>query len=153
MKYPKIFIIILNWNGKKDTLECIASLKKIEQPRYQLLIVDNGSTDNSVAEIRKHFSVPILETHENLGFAEGNNRGISWALLKHAEWILLLNNDTIVDPHFLAAFVEATKQKPNGKIFGAKIYNYQKPNEIDHLGGYWAKDQGEFFFLCKRKNG
>ncbi|MBI3900540.1 MAG: glycosyltransferase, partial [Chlamydiia bacterium] len=117
MKYPKIFIILLNWNGKYDTLECLTSLKKLKPPKFQLLIVDNGSKDDSVIEIRKqHPHIPILETGQNLGFAEGNNVGMKWALSKGAEWILLLNNDTVVDPHLLEAFLAAAQEKPKGKI-------------------------------------
>ena len=152
MRYPKLFIILLNWNGKKDTLECLASLMAIESPKFQLLIVDNGSQDDSVTEIRKEYpNIPILETHENLGFAGGNNVGIEWVLSKGAEWILLLNNDTVVDPHFLEAFLKADKEKPNGKIFGAKIYNFKSPQEIDHLGGYWNPKVCEFFSHAQKK--
>ena len=146
MKYPNLFILLLNWNGKTDTLECLASLAKIEAPKFQTLVIDNGSEDDSVRKIRLAFpNVPILETKENLGFAEGNNRGIQWALSKGAEWILLLNNDTIVDPLLLQEFLAAAKSHPNGKIFGAKIYRYDVPNQIDHLGGFWDPVQGEFF--------
>ncbi len=145
MKYPKFFIILLNWNGKKDTLECLASLQQIQTPRFQTLIVDNGSSDDSVLAIRKAFpDVPILETGANLGFAGGNNRGIEWALSKGAEWILLLNNDTIVAPDCLTAFLSAAASRPNARILGAKIYRYHDPNAIDHLGGHWNPDLAEF---------
>lgn len=145
MNYPKFFIILLNWNGKKDTLECLASLQQIQAPRFQTLIVDNGSQDDSVAAIREAFSdVPILETGANLGFAGGNNPGIEWALSKGAEWILLLNNDTIAAPDFLQAFLDAAAAQPKAKILGAKIYRYSDPNTIDHLGGHWNPDLAEF---------
>src|SRR5690606_4973297 len=105
-KWPKIIIILLNWNGKKDTLECLGSLEKVDYPNFQTLIVDNGSTDDSIAAFREnHPNLPILETKANLGFAGGNNVGIEWALRHNAEWILLLNNDTTVDPRFLHAFL------------------------------------------------
>jgi hypothetical protein len=140
----KIIIILLNWNGKNDTLECLSSLKKVTFKRFSTLVVDNGSTDGSVAAIRQRFpETPILETGENLGFAGGNNPGIKWALSKKTEWILLLNNDTIVAPDFLDAFLEAAKAKPKAKILGAKIYRYGEMT-IDHLGGYWDKERAEF---------
>lgn len=142
----KIVIILLNWNGKKDTLECLFSLEKVNTPHFTTIVVDNGSTDDSVVEIRKAFpNVPILETGMNLGFAEGNNRGIEWALRHKAEWILLLNNDTVVDPEFLNAYLRAAKKKPKGKILGGKILSYNKPNLIDHLGGYWAPKEAQFY--------
>jgi GT2 family glycosyltransferase len=145
MRSTKIYIILLNWNGKKDTIECLSSLAKVDFTSFQPLVVDNGSTDGSVAEIRVAFpDVPILKTGENLGFAEGNNRGIEWALSKRAEWILLLNNDTVVSPDFLTAFMEASKLQPKAKILGAKIYRYSEKNTIDHLGGFWNPKIGEF---------
>lgn len=142
---PKIILILLNWNGKKDTLECLASLKQVNYPHFQTVLVDNGSTDDSVAACRAFDpSLPILETKTNLGFAGGNNVGIEWALRHHAEWILLLNNDTVVDPLFLQAFIESAHSQPKAKILGAKILRYQHPQTIDHLGGFWNADLAEF---------
>lgn len=142
---PKIIIILVNWNGKKDTLECLDSLQKVEYPNFLTIVVDNGSVDDSLAAIRAaHPLVPILETGANLGFAGGNNVGIEWALRHHAEWILLLNNDTTVAPDFLNAFLVAAKEEPKAKILGAKILRYSQPTLIDHLGGRWNPDLAEF---------
>lgn len=141
----KILIILLNWNGKKDTLECLASLQKVTYPKFSTIVVDNGSSDDSVTAIRSAFpSVPVFETKENLGFAGGNNVGIAWGLKKDYEWILLLNNDTTVAPDFLDAFMNAAKSNPNAKILGAKIYRSNTPSQIDHLGGIWNAKIGEF---------
>ena len=143
---PRILTILVNWNGKKDTLECLASLEKVSYPRRTTIVVDNGSTDDSVLCIRSAFpNVPIFETKKNLGFAAGNNIGIAWGLTKPYEWILLLNNDTIVAPDFLDAFLIAAKERPKAKILGAKIYRYHDPDRIDHLGGFWDASKGEFF--------
>jgi GT2 family glycosyltransferase len=142
---PKISIILLNWNGKKDTLECLASLQKVRYPNFQAIVVDNGSSDGSAAAFRAAYpQVPILENGANLGFAGGNNPGIEWALRHHAEWILLLNNDTTVAPDFLDAFLKAAKEQPKAKILGAKILRYSQPDIIDHLGGFWSPQMGEF---------
>ncbi len=143
---PKIIVLLLNWNGKKDTLECLSSMEKVTYRNFQTIIVDNGSKDDSVVSLRKAYPhIPILETGANLGFAGGNNVGIEWALRHHAEWILLLNNDTVVAPDFLDAFMKAAKEKPAAKILGAKILRYDKPLVIDHLGGFWRPDLGEFY--------
>ncbi len=145
MRAIKIYIILLNWNGKKDTLECLASLKRVHFSYFQPIVVDNGSTDDSVSAIRKAFpNVPIIEAKENLGFAAGNNLGIEWVLTKKAEWILLLNNDTVVDPDLLQGFMEAVKKQPKAKILGAKIYCYDEKKKIDHLGGFWKKGIADF---------
>ena len=140
----RICIILLNWNGKKDTLECLGSLEKVDYKRHQTIIIDNGSTDDSVDAIRKAYpNIPLFETKKNLGFAAGNNVGIEWALTKHFEWILLLNNDTIVKPNFLTAFLTSAKEK-RAKILGAKIYRYHDPLRIDHIGGFWDPKSAQF---------
>lgn len=142
---PTVYLVLLNWNGKEDTLECLASLQKVGYPRFWTLLVDNGSTDGSVETIRASYpNIPIFESRANLGFAEGNNIGIRWALQKGADWILLLNNDTIVAPDFLERFLEAAQKKPQAKILGAKIYRYDEPKCIDHLGGFWDPVTAEF---------
>jgi GT2 family glycosyltransferase len=142
---PRICIILVNWNGLKDTIECLESIQKVDYKLFSTIVIDNGSTDGSPPILRERFrNVPVFETGENLGFAGGNNVGIEWALEKPFEWILLLNNDTIVDPNFLKAFVEASRQKPEGKIFGAKIYRYGEPQKIDHCGGTWNPKIGDF---------
>ena len=142
---PKVIIILLNWNGVKDTLECLSSLKEVSYPNFQTVVIDNGSKDDSVESIRAAYpKLPLLKTGSNLGFAGGNNLGIEWALRHRADWILLLNNDTTVAPDFLNAFLKATKEKPHGGIFGAKILKYSDPDIIDHLGGFWEEKTGEF---------
>jgi len=144
-KQPRILAILLNWNGKKDTLECLASLKKISYPYCYPLVVDNGSTDDSVTVIRAAFpEVSIIKNKENVGFAAGNNVGLTWALKEPYEWILLLNNDTIVAPDFLERFLESARAQPNAKILGAKIYRYDIPHQIDHLGGTFNSQKVEF---------
>ncbi|MBS0624431.1 MAG: glycosyltransferase family 2 protein [Verrucomicrobia bacterium] len=140
----RVCIILLNWNGKKDTLECLESLEKVTYSRFQTIVVDNGSTDDSVDSIRAAYpNIPLFETKANLGFAGGNNVGIEWALSKPFEWILLLNNDTTVAPDFLDRFLEAAAEK-KAKVLGAKIYRYQDRRRIDHFGGYWNPKIAEF---------
>jgi len=142
---PRICIILLNWNGKNNTLECLESLAKVDYSPFTTIVIDNGSTDDSILAIRTAFPhVPILETGTNLGFAAGNNVGIQWALSKPFEWILLLNNDTIVDPSFLKAFMATAEKEPDAKILGAKIFRYFDPERIDHLGGKWNADNAQF---------
>ncbi|MEJ2008456.1 MAG: glycosyltransferase family 2 protein, partial [Acidobacteriota bacterium] len=93
MKNPEVWIIILNWNGRDDTLECLESTRRIDYTCFNVVVVDNGSNDDSVSAIRKAFpEVEVLETGENLGFAGGNNVGMRYSLEKGAEYVLLLNN-------------------------------------------------------------
>jgi GT2 family glycosyltransferase len=145
MRPAKIIIVLLNWNGKNDTIQCLHSLEKLEGVRFQPIVVDNGSTDGSVPALRAAFpTLPIFEMKQNLGFAAGNNFGIQWALSKHAEWILLLNNDTTVAPDLLTSFLAAAKEQPTAKILGAKILHMNDPARIDHLGGMWNPKIAEF---------
>lgn len=135
---PKVAVVVLNWNGKQDTLECLESIGKLDYPNYQTVVVDNGSTDDSVDAIRTKFpNVFVLQTGANLGYAGGNNVGIKWALNNGADHILLLNNDTAIDPKLLSAFVEAAQTIPNAGVFGAKIYFHDQPDVLWFAGGRW----------------
>lgn len=141
----RVAIIILNWNGIKDTLECLSSLKKVPYPDKEIIIVDNGSTDESVKVLKKQFpEYTLIETGENLGFAGGNNVGIQYALEKNFDSVFLLNNDTTVDPSFLQALVETAEKNPTCGVLGTKILSYNQPDKIDHLGGFWDPNKAEF---------
>jgi GT2 family glycosyltransferase len=103
---PQVACIILNWNGWQDTIECLDALEECTYPHLTVILVDNGSTDDSVAKIRAaHPDIVLLESGENLGFAGGNNIGIRYALAHGAEYLWLLNNDTKPAPHALSALV------------------------------------------------
>ena len=100
---PKVAIVVLNWNGKRDTVECLASLNEIDYSNYEILLVDNGSTDGSQKYFRAQYpEIELIENEMNLGFAEGNNVGIRHAMNGRADYVLLLNNDTFVHPKFLS---------------------------------------------------
>jgi GT2 family glycosyltransferase len=149
---PNVALIILNWNGWKDTLECLDSVQKIKYPNFRVLVVDNGSSDESVSQIRQAFpDVAILETGKNLGYAGGNNAGIAHALNEQPAFILLLNNDTTVDPNILTEFVNAANAYPAAGIFGGKSYYYSSPNTIWALGGKWDKRATEIILICQGK--
>ena len=78
MPKPLIYIIIVNWNGKKDTLECLASLEKVSYPNFKTIIIDNGSKDDSISAIEQGYpNVTMIPTHQNLGFAEGTMWGFA----------------------------------------------------------------------------
>jgi GT2 family glycosyltransferase len=133
---PIIFIIILNWNGKTDTLECLESVSKINYKNFGVTVVDNGSDDGSVDTIRKNFSqITLIKNRENLGFAAGNNVGIRYALNNGADFVFLLNNDTVVEPNILSELVIAYKSLQNPGFLGCKIYFYDQPNKIQYVGG------------------
>ncbi|HEX4840325.1 MAG TPA: glycosyltransferase family 2 protein, partial [Rhabdochlamydiaceae bacterium] len=140
----KLSVVILNWNGKNDTLACLTSLENQGLP-FETIVVDNGSSDDSVVEISKKFpQVILIETGKNLGYAGGNNVGIEYALKHGADVVLLLNNDTIVDRHFIRALLNASQAHPNVGIFGAYPLRMADPEKIDHLGGRWNSATATF---------
>lgn len=127
MDYPKVSIIILNWNGLEDTVECLESLKKVTYPNYKVVVVDNGSEGDDVRILREKFGdyIHIVQNDKNYGFAEGNNIGMRYALTNlHPDYMLLLNNDTVVAPDFLGELVRAGESTPEIAILGPKIYYY-----------------------------
>ncbi len=138
MDDPQVSIIILNWNGWKDTLECLESIFKIDYSNYDIIVVDNHSHDDSINQL-KNYSVnnnfKLIENEENYGFAEGNNIGIKYAL-KHLnpKYILLLNNDTVVDKNFLKELTCAGEKEAKIGILGPKIYSYDNPDIIWSAG-------------------
>lgn len=145
MSNPKVSIIIVNWNGWQDTLECLDSLKKITYPNYEAIIVDNGSTNESVEKIKNWInsngsaiSYKLLANDCNAGFAGGNNVGIKQALENGADYVLLLNNDTTVAPDFLDKLVEAGESGAKCGIVGPKIYFESDKNRIWFGGGYFS---------------
>jgi hypothetical protein len=205
MDSPRVSIIVLNWNGWKDTVECLESLYQIAYPNYDVIVVDNGSADDSVRniemyaegriEVKSRFvkynmnnkpisimqhqknesdgielerkgigascsdrRLVLLRNEKNLGYAEGNNVGIRFALrVFDSDYVLLLNNDVIVASDFLAQMISAAKALPEAGIFSPKTYFYDLPERIQltwnrvelgrgdiFLAGAGEIDQGQF---------
>lgn len=137
---PYVIIIILNWNGWRDTLACVASCRKLTWPNYRIMVVDNGSTDDSEKILRQDLTgVEIIQSGANLGFAGGNNIGIRKALELGADYVWLLNNDTVVDPQALTCLVEAMENDSGVGITGSKIFYHDEPGRIWFAGGMWRK--------------
>lgn len=135
---PSVYIVILNWNGRDDTLACLESIGQVEYSNFRVIVADNGSSDGSIEAIRRAYpDVTIIENHSNLGFAAGNNSAILHALEGGAEFVFLLNNDTVVDPAIISAFVKAASEMPKGGVFGGKIYYYGNKDTLWYAGGYW----------------
>lgn len=199
-------IIILNWNGWEDTLECLESVYQINYPEYDVIVVDNNSEDISIKKIEDYCAGKIkvnssflnyqnenpikifeysstelqssklpemdvinsaeskeklilIKNDKNYGFARGNNIGISYALKSlDAEYVLLLNNDTVVDKDFLTELVDVAKNNDNVGFVGPKVYIYNDKNILQVAGGakvdlkhgevdeiaYHQRDEGQF---------
>jgi hypothetical protein len=136
---------VLNWNGREDTLECLNSIQRVRYRNLHVIAVDNGSTDGSAEAIRAAFpSIDLIVNAANLGFAEGNNIGIRRALVQGAEFVLLLNNDTTVDPDLISELVAGAALNPRAGVLGPKIYYYSVPTRIWSAGGKWNETTMRF---------
>lgn len=181
MKYPNVSIIILNWNGWADTIECLESLYKINYPNYEVIIVDNDSKNDSIEKIRDYCAGKIkvysnffkdatdnkpinlfeyaiteienekfneiindspsnkklilIKNEKNDGFPGGCNIGMEYAIKKGTDYILLLNNDTVVKNNFLDELVNFAEKDREIGIVGSKIYYYDFPNKLQAAGG------------------
>jgi GT2 family glycosyltransferase len=139
-QHPPVAIIILNWNGWRDTIACVESCHKLTWPNFRIIVVDNGSTDGSEAHLRRNLAeVEIIQSGANLGFAGGNNVGIRYALDAGAEYVWLLNNDAVADPEALTALVEEMEKDARVGIAGSKIYFHGEPRRLWFAGGLWEK--------------
>ena len=132
---PKVACIVLNWNGWRDTIECLNALKECTYPNLSLIVVDNGSTDDSVAQIRAAFpGVLLLESGRNLGFAGGNNIGIRRGLAS-ADYVWLLNNDTKPAPNALSALVAKANSDEQIGAVASICYYADAPTNVQVWGG------------------
>jgi hypothetical protein len=179
---PKVSIIILNWNGWKDTIECLESLYQITYQNYNVILVDNGSEDESVARLKEYcegkikvesefpgystINKPIriieytreeagagdgkedevaelpsnrklilIKNDKNYGFAEGNNIAMRYAFKAlHSDYILLLNNDTVVEKRFLDELVKVAESDEKIGTCQSKILSIKDPKRIDAIG-------------------
>jgi GT2 family glycosyltransferase len=133
---PTTYVVLVNWNGKNVTLDCLASLHAVTYPRMKIVVIDNASTDGSPeAFVQRYPDVEVLQQRENLRFAGGNNVGIRHALGRGADAVLLLNNDTLVDPGFLDPMIERLFSDPACGIVAPKIFYAGDPQSIWFAGG------------------
>jgi GT2 family glycosyltransferase len=157
MSQPYVVTIILNTNRRYDTLACLASLKQRVYENHKVVVLDNASSDGSVETIRHCFpDAHIIELDRNLGYAGNNNAGITAALALEADWIFLLNEDTILAADCLLRLVEAGESDRRIAVVGPMVYHHDEPTVIQSAGGrlgrYWQSthiaqnqvDQGQF---------
>ena len=139
---PLVYVILLNWNGYQDTIECVESCRKLSYPNFRILIIDNGSTDNSEAILRERFpDIELIQTGANLGFAGGNNIGARYANEHGADYVWLLNNDTVVDTEALSALVHVAEGDKTVGMVGSKIVYYDKPRQFWYAGAVLEPDR------------
>ena len=161
LSLPHVAIVILNWNREADTLECLESLARISYPSFSVIVVDNGSTDGSPDAIerwgRENLPLTLIRNAENRGFVRGSNQGMRHALSKDADYVFLLNNDTVVEPGVLSLLVATAERSGDTGMAGPKIYKYGEERVLDSAGtrtipwlaqgfllGHGEEDRGQF---------
>ena len=135
--HPKVITVVLNTNRREDTLACLDSLAQSTYPNLQHIVLDNASTDGSAEAIRaRHPSVQIIALQQNLGYAGNNNVGIQAALDAGAEWVFVLNEDTILAPDCISQLVSVAESDPKIGVVGPLIYHHDEPTVIQSAGGH-----------------
>lgn len=143
-------VVVLNWNGREDTLRCLGSLEALGRDDVRVICVDNGSVDGSVTAIRGAFpAVELIEAGANLGYAGGNNLGIRSAVAQGAQWVVLVNNDATVAADVIDGFAAAATVRPDAGILAGKVYFADRPRTIWFAGqrvsarsGYSGRPRG-----------
>lgn len=140
-----VAIILVNYNGAEDTIDCIRSLSKVKNIDTKVIVVDNHSTDNSVnslREVKQDYEFTLMEAEENNGFSAGNNIGIEYAKKKNAEYFLLLNNDTVVELDFLEHLIDGFASDENCGLTTSKTLYYSLQDTIWYAGGSLSMKTG-----------
>lgn len=138
MIIANLVTITVNWNLKDDTLECIDSLLAAGQDPEDIILIDNGSSDGSVIEFEKHYDdrIQMIKNQSNLGYAQAVNQGVILALAKNADWLFLINNDTIVSPDIFQKFYSTIQNHPQYLIQSPLIFYHEEPNRIWFAGAH-----------------
>ena len=131
-----IAVVILNWNLADETAACVESFLAGDRLPDQIIVVDNGSEDDSVATLRTRFGdrITLIESGRNLGFAGGNNLGIQRGLSGGSDWVFLANNDTVVASDCLSRLLEVGAAVPALRLLGPLILYHAEPTRIWSLG-------------------
>jgi GT2 family glycosyltransferase len=131
---PLVWVVVLTWNQRETTLECLASLSQMTYPSYRIVVVDNASADGTAAAIReKSPDVEVVTIERNLGYPGGCNVGLRYALERGAEYIFAINNDVSVDPVVLDELMREVG--PDVGILTPKVYFASEPERIWSVGG------------------
>lgn len=144
ISFPTVLIVIINWNGKDDLLQCLASIKKLNYPKdnYKVLVIDNGSSDGYQAPVSRIYpGVHLLENKENIGYAKAINQGIAYGSNLGLGYIWILNNDVVVEENSLKKLIKVGQQDEKIGVIAPVIYSYHHPEVIDNVGykiNFWT---------------
>lgn len=153
MNQPKVAIIIVNYNGIQDTIECVESLDSISYKNYEIIIVENASGDREkiLESTFLNSKATIIYSDRNDGFSGGNNLGIDYAISKQFDFVLLLNNDTTVEKNFLNELVQ-TAYEYNAAIVTGNIYFYYDKSKLWYSAGEYDFSNGITLMIGNNSN-
>jgi len=118
---PRVAVLVLTWNSRDELRDCLASFQHLDYPNYELVVIDNGSEDDTGLMVRRDFPRAVLiENHANLGFCKGNNVGLRWAQERDFAYVMLLNSDTKCTPSLLSELVDTMERDTRIAITGSK---------------------------------
>jgi GT2 family glycosyltransferase len=141
MTSPSVHIIILNWNGLEDTRECLRSLQELTYKNIKTYVIDNASDNNEADAIKREFpKIDVLRQTENLGFCGGCNVGMKAALADGADFIMLLNNDTIVSPNLIEDLLLALNTLEHPGAVSPVITHYPEKDQVWFSEAKWRAD-------------
>lgn len=136
MSEPLVYVLVLNYQSWPDTLRCLGALECLSYPNFRVLVLDNASPNDSVPRIQTAFpNIELIRLERNLGFAGGNNVGIRRALADGADYVWLLNPDTLADPQSLSAMVQLAQSDPQIGAVGSVLYQMNQPQQVQVWGG------------------
>lgn len=123
LSFPKVFVVIVNYNARETLSECLASVFHSDYPNFEVVLLDNASTDGSLELAKNNFSrVNFIQSGKNSGFAAGNNLGIRFALEKMADYVFLLNPDAMVEKNTLSFLISQAEKNPSAGLFSPVIF-------------------------------
>ncbi|MBF0375854.1 MAG: glycosyltransferase family 2 protein [Desulfamplus sp.] len=152
MKYPKILIIIVTWDKEEYVLNLLESIETLiyEKEHFDILLIDNASTDNTVLRVSKEYpKVKLICNKENLGGTGGFNTGLKWASEQpdgKYDYLWLLDNDVVVNKHALIELVNLLEQNRDAAIAGSSMMQLDYPWRINEIGSYYNKANGSLIF-------
>lgn len=136
---PAVWVMLLNWNDAENTLACLQSVYRMDYGNFRVLVVDNGSDDGSDNAIHEAFpQAVIIRNGRNLGFAGGANVGLEHAQRHGAQYVLFINNDTLVDPALLSELVRVAEEQPRAGLLTPKIYFHHDPGLVWAAGARYV---------------
>jgi GT2 family glycosyltransferase len=136
---PKVVVVVLNWKGEADTAECLDSLERDTSAAHTVLLMDNCSPDGSGDRLHARYpALPYLKTSKNLGYAGGNNVGVTWALEQGADYVMVLNNDTVVQPGCIGQLLAALEQESGMAAVAPTIVDHARPALMWYAGGHFS---------------